>query len=74
MKTVPVKSSSIHRIGYDSKENRLHVEFKNDGGTYEYHGVSPEAYQALLNAASVGAHFHKHIRNKHRTVRISKSK
>ena len=58
----PVTSSNISAIGYDAETNTLEIEFKG-GSVYSYPGVTPDQHQQLLNADSVGSHFHKHIRN-----------
>lgn len=57
----PVQSSSIASLGHDAESDTLHVEF-NSGRIYEYSGINTEAYQRLLNAPSIGAHFGRHIR------------
>ncbi len=62
MKRQPVQSSSIASVGYDASTRTLHVEFAASGHTYEYQDVDPETHETLLSAASIGAHFGKHIR------------
>ncbi len=54
-------SSNIAKIGHDGAT--LTIEFKN-GGIYDYEGVTPEQHKALVNADSVGSHFHHHIKSK----------
>jgi KTSC domain len=58
---IPVNSSSIASIGYNPDEQTMHVEFSS-GKIYEYEGVDHDTHSKLLGAASVGAHFGKHIR------------
>lgn len=61
---VPVTSSQIKSIGYDSETRTLYIEFSS-GVVYEYYNVSPETYQAMLiPTMSVGAYFRENIRNK----------
>jgi hypothetical protein len=60
----PVLSSHIRSIGYEPAEKRLEVEF-HDGGVYSYHNVSEQEHHDLMNAASVGKHFHARIRHRH---------
>jgi hypothetical protein len=55
-------SSQIKAIGYNSKKMLLEVEFHN-GGTYQYHPVTEEAYIEMNNADSVGKWFWANIRN-----------
>ena len=58
----PVKSSNIKAIGYDKAAQRLAVQFSN-GTLFHYEGVTPDAYQGLASAESVGKHFGSHIRS-----------
>jgi hypothetical protein len=61
MNRQPVQSSHIAEIGHDG-DSVLEVAFKN-GAVHQYPATADE-YQALLNADSVGAHFHKHFRSR----------
>jgi hypothetical protein len=62
MQRKSVTSSNISAIGYDPETETLEVEFK--GGTvYSYSGVTPQQHSALINADSIGSHFHKNIRS-----------
>jgi len=63
MQRQSVNSSNIAAIGHDAETNTLEVEFKN-GGVFAYSGVDQSQYAELLNAESVGKHFHSHIRGK----------
>lgn len=69
MKMVPVSSSNVDAVGYDSDKQQLHVRYKN-GGTYAYHGVSPEKHIALMGAPSIGKHLHDHIKGRHAHTQI----
>jgi hypothetical protein len=64
-----VKSSNIKAIGYEPETQRLHVQF-GSGKTYAYDGVKAEEHEALINAASVGSHFHHAIRGKYNGVEV----
>lgn len=57
----PVVSSHIAAIGYDG--STLRVRFTN-GTEYAYADVPPEAFDGLLAAKSVGAHFAATIRGR----------
>lgn len=69
---VPVQSSNIAAIGYDSGQRRLAVQFKGDGAgrLYHYDNVSVSDHADLVGAQSIGTHFATHIRGKfpHRQV------
>jgi hypothetical protein len=63
----PVKSSNIAKLGW--LDGTLHVEFSN-GGLFSYAGVDQTTYNDLLAAKSIGSHFAKHIRPKHKGVKL----
>lgn len=63
IKMTPVSSLSIKAIGYDDDTSTLAVQF--DSGIYHYKGVSPEQHDALVNAESIGKHFHLHIKSQY---------
>jgi hypothetical protein len=48
-----IKSPSIAAIGH--ADGALFVRFAK-GSTYRYHGVTPEQYEALRSAESIGRH------------------
>ena len=56
MKHHKVESSNIESVAH--KGTVLHVKFKH-GGTYEYLDVSPEKFEALKGAESVGKHLNQ---------------
>lgn len=63
----PVKSSNISKLGWH--DGVLHVEFSN-GGLFSYAGVSNQLYNELLIAKSIGSHFAKHVRPKHKGTKL----
>lgn len=63
----PVKSSNITKLGWN--DGVLHVEFSN-GGLFSYSGITNAMYNELLNAESIGSHFAKHIRSKHKGTKL----
>ncbi len=63
----PVKSSNIAELGWN--DGVLHVKFSN-GGLFSYSGVTSQAYDELLKAKSIGAHFAKHVRPKFKGVKL----
>lgn len=69
MRRTPVNSSNLVSVGYDAGSATLEIEF--DGGrVYQYAEVPQEAHKALVNADSIGSHFHRHIRDKYPTTEI----
>ncbi|RKH53440.1 KTSC domain-containing protein [Corallococcus sp. AB050B] len=63
MHRVPVKSSNIRSIGYDSATSTLEVEF-NDLSIYSYSEVPLPLHTSLMQATSKGAFLAKHIKDK----------
>jgi hypothetical protein len=53
MELIPVESSNLDRVGYDTDTKTLRVLFKN-GRTYDYTGVPAVMFGQLLAAESVG--------------------
>jgi hypothetical protein len=62
MQRAPVVSSNLRSVGYDRASQTLEVEFQS-GALYQYFGVPPEVYQALLAAPSHGSYFVANVRN-----------
>jgi len=63
-----VVSSNIHSIGYDPKTRIAHVAFHKDGDVtdvHEYHDVDEADHRALVNADSIGRHFHGVFKKKY---------
>lgn len=58
----PKESSMIKNLRYNFDNNVLKVEF-NNGGMYEYSGVTAELYEGLCSAESVGKYFNEKIKN-----------
>lgn len=67
MKRQPVESSTIKSIGYNEKTSTLEIEFKKRDGSFsaiwQYSPISPQEHTDLINADSIGQHFHTNIRD-----------
>ena len=61
-KMIPVESSMIQAVGYDSKTRMLEVLF-NSGRIYCYEGVPPKIYKELMAAESKGRYMRSEIIN-----------
>ena len=57
-----VSSSNLSSVGYDESTETLEVQFQN-GSVFQYHGVSAETHEQLMQARSVGSFFHSNIKN-----------
>lgn len=60
MERIPVQSSNLSAIGYDSETETLEVEFLN-GTAYEYRNVPQVVYEQFMNASSLGSFFNREI-------------
>jgi hypothetical protein len=62
MERLPVSSSNIESVGYDSISLTLEVEFKR-GGVYQYYEVPSDVYEGFISAESLGSYLHHSIKN-----------
>lgn len=69
MERLPVDSSTIVDIGYDSPSMSLEIGFKQ-GAVYQYFDVPDALYQELMRADSKGKFFHAHIRDHYRYTKL----
>lgn len=70
MKRIPVNSSNVKSVGYNSILKLLEVEF-NNGSVYEYIDVPKELYDAFISSDSLGKFVHSHLKNKFRTIQVA---
>lgn len=69
MERIPVSSSSIRSIGYDSDRRLLEVEFRS-AAVYRYRDVPDWVVEALLAARSKGRHFERRVRGRYPYERV----
>lgn len=69
MDRVPVNSSNLRSVGYDSISKILEVEF-HTGTVYQYFDVPDAIHQGLMSASSHGRYFYYTVRYKFRYRRI----
>jgi hypothetical protein len=62
MERVPVESSSLVSVGYDSGTLTLEIEFKS-GTVYQYFDVPENIHAELMNHNSKGTYFSAVIKN-----------
>ncbi len=60
MKMIPVQTSMICAVGYDTKTRELEVVFTS-GSVYRYQNVKRENYEELLLAESKGHYMNDNI-------------
>jgi len=66
---IPVESSNISSIGYDSDKRRLYIQFKTKA-IYQYDDVPGHIAMGLMNAPSHGVYFGSMIRDEFESTRI----
>lgn len=69
MERVPVDSSNIAAVGFDSTSETLEVEFKN-GAVYQYFDVPERTYEELRDASSVGGYLASHVKGSFRFSKV----
>lgn len=57
-------SSAIRAVDYDPATGRLVIEFHSTG-RYTFHRVPLNVYLGLINAASPGSYYNRHIRGRY---------
>jgi hypothetical protein len=61
MERVPVSSSNLVSVGYETASETLEVEFKS--GVYQYYNVPSFMHEQLMQATSIGTFFNKNIKD-----------
>lgn len=61
---IPVVSSNIAAVGYDSEKKVLEIEFHH-GAVYQYFDVPKWVYEELMSSPSQGAYFMNEIKDKY---------
>ena len=69
IKRVPVQSTALAAAGYSKRLRALEIEFRN-GAIYRYLNVTPDVYDALLNARSKARFYDQNIRHKYRSLHV----
>ncbi|MEO6148701.1 MAG: KTSC domain-containing protein [Mucilaginibacter sp.] len=64
MKRHHVDSSALQSIGYDAEQQTLELEFRDNGGVWQYFGLPPSVYKRFIQAESLGRFFVKKIKGK----------
>ncbi len=62
--TLTPTSSQLYGHGYDAGTQTLALEFNSNHAlkTYHYPGFTPEMYEDMKKAESIGSFFYKHIK------------
>lgn len=59
---IPVNSSNLAAVGYNTNSQELTIRF-HSGGVYTYLGVPQNIHSGLISAASKGRYHHQFIKN-----------
>jgi hypothetical protein len=66
----PVQSTALQSIGYDAKAKILELEFRDNGGVWQYFGFTPSAYKKFIQSASLGNFFVTKVKGKYPELKI----
>jgi len=61
MERIPVQSSNLASVGYDSANQILEIEFHH-GGIYQYFNVPSRIHDGLMSAGSKGTYFDQNVK------------
>ncbi|MCC8409735.1 KTSC domain-containing protein [Mucilaginibacter sp. UR6-1] len=70
MKRVHVESSALESIGYDTESQTLELEFRDNGGVWQYFNFKPSAFKKFIDSDSLGRFFVKKIKGKFKERRM----
>lgn len=70
MERVPVQSTEIALVGYDSAKLLLEIAFRR-GGVYRYRGVPQDVHENLMKAPSIGTYFSEHIKEAYQYTKVA---
>jgi len=62
---ISVRSSAIRKIGYDSSQNKMYIDFEDSDPYYTYCRVPDHIFQAFVSAGSVGSYYHQYIKDQY---------
>lgn len=69
MNRIPVSSSSLSSVGYDSQSLTLEIEFRK-GSVYQYFDLPENVFESLMQAPSKGKFLDVHIKHSYRYTRL----
>lgn len=65
MRRRKVQSSALQSIGYDPEQQILELEFRDNGGVWQYFNFKQASYKKFVNAESLGNFFVTRIKGKY---------
>ena len=67
----PVQSTALQSIGYDAKARILELEFRDNGGVWQYFEVKPSTYKKFITSESLGRYFVTKVKGKYLELKIN---
>ncbi|QEM12065.1 KTSC domain-containing protein [Mucilaginibacter rubeus] len=70
MQRRPVQSSALSSVGYDPDARILELEFRENGGVWQYFGFPSATFKKFINAESLGNFFATRIKGKYPELKV----
>jgi len=67
----PVQSTALQSVGYDAKAKILELEFRDNGGVWQYFGITPSTYKKFINSSSLGRFFVEKVKGKYQELKVN---
>jgi hypothetical protein len=71
MKRQQVQSSALQSIGYDPERKILELEFRQNGGVWQYFKLPRSVYEKFIHDQSLGNYFVTKIKGKYREMKVA---
>jgi hypothetical protein len=70
MQRLAVQSSALSSVGYDPDARILELEFRENGGVWQYFGFPLSTYKKFIGAESLGNFFVTRIKGKYPELKV----
>ena len=70
MKRHYVNSTALQSMGYDPQHEILELEFRDNGGVWQYFKLPVAVYKKFIKADSLGNYFVTRIKGKYREMKV----
>jgi hypothetical protein len=67
---VPVNSSRVRSVGYDSETRELEIEFNSSGFVYRYSDVPRYVFDDIMSAPNVGHYVARYVKGKYSSEKL----
>jgi hypothetical protein len=65
-----VQSTALQSIGYDAQTHTLELEFRDNGGVWQYFNFTPAMLKKFVGSESLGNFFVTRIKGKYREQKV----